>query len=87
MQETAHTVKIDEKCISLTGITEIVSFNDTSFEALTERGSLQITGIDLKMDKTSVETGEVIIAGRIISVYYPDDSITRKKSGLRSIFG
>jgi sporulation protein YabP len=49
-------------------------------------GFCQITGESLHMEKLDLEAGEVILTGRIISLYYPDDTDGAKKGLFRRLF-
>lgn len=79
----------DKKCsillenrghLSLTGILEIKSFQETSAEFDTAAGSLQITGENIHMERLDLDTGEVELKGLFISLYYPDSAKEEPRS-------
>lgn len=58
------------KKLSLTGVMEVISFNDKQIILNTNMGGLIIKGEELKMTKLDVQNGEVIIIGKINSFVY-----------------
>ena len=89
MEEIKHMVQLRErKILELTGILSVVSFRDRETEFESNMGHLQITGEDLHMEKLDLEQGEVVLSGKINSLYYPDDSAPQSKGSLlRRFFG
>lgn len=75
----------NRKVLKLTGVREVLSFQENAAELFTSLGNLQITGEKMHMEKLDLETGEVILTGRIDSLYYPDRESGEKK-GLFSRF-
>ncbi len=71
--------------LALTGIDEVISF-DEGLVTLNSQGSvLAVSGDDLSMVKLSLESGEVSISGRIDAIVYTDE---QPKKGLFSkLFG
>ena len=53
----------NRKKLTLTGIKDVLSFDDEIIVLESELGLLNIKGRDLKVNKISVETGDVIIEG------------------------
>ena len=51
----------NRKKLTLTGIKDVLSFDDEIIVLESELGLLNIKGRDLKVNKISVETGDVII--------------------------
>ena len=77
----------DRKKLSLTGVTEVVSFEEDKILLTTTLGNLHIKGNDMKMNKLDVQNGDVIITGTIISISYIDKEITKnKESILKKLF-
>lgn len=60
----------DRKKLSLTGVDEVMSFDDEKIVLNTILGKLKINGQGLKMNKLDVKNGDVIIEGYIISIIY-----------------
>ena len=75
-----HSVSIkDRASISITGVTEVISFDDSSIVLKTDQGGMAIEGSSLKIDRLSVENGELSADGKIDSIYY--FSVGKKEKG------
>lgn len=70
--------------LSISGVLDVFSFDDQVVILETELGLLTVKGENLRINKLSIDTSEVIIEGDIISLSYSDKEID-KKSG--SLFG
>ncbi|MDP4144508.1 MAG: sporulation protein YabP [Bacillota bacterium] len=56
--------------LSLSGVVEVVSFNDEQIILNTNLGTLTVKGDGLKMNKLDVQNGDVVIVGSINSCVY-----------------
>lgn len=76
-----HRVSMDnrKKC-SLTGVTDVISFDLSEVLLETELGMLDIKGSDLHVNHLSVEKGEVEISGEIDSLVYTEIKDFAKKT-------
>lgn len=75
------------KKISLTGIVEVLSFDEEKIILNTVLGGLVIKGKKLKMHKLDVQNGDVIIVGNINSCIYSDVEAKKSNEGfLRRLF-
>ena len=72
----------DRKKLSLSGIKEVGSFNEETITTTTELGELTVSGTELHITKLSLETGDLMIEGRISSLSYTD--VSPKTSGFFS---
>ncbi len=87
MEEKKNAIWTEErKSLHLTGVSEVLVFQETAAEFTTNLGKLQITGENLHMEKLDLESGQVHLTGKIISLYYPEDSFEPKKRFLSRIF-
>lgn len=66
----------------LTGIIEVISFNEDQIVLNTNLGTLNIKGKDLKMNKLDVQNGDVIIIGTVNSCVYISNEPKKKKHNL-----
>ena len=74
-----HTLYIDNRNkLTLTGVTDVGSFNEDSLRIETNLGEINISGTDLQVSKLSLESGEVTVEGKINSVVYSE---TVRKGG------
>ncbi len=74
----------NRKKLVLSGVIEVMSFNEERITLNTSLGTLDIKGEDLKMNKLDVQNGDVIIVGTVNSCIYIGDTIKKKKDGLIS---
>jgi sporulation protein YabP len=63
----------------LTGITDVISFDEQEVVLDTEMGSMILTGEQLHVTGLSLETGEVSLEGRVDGIRYMEGSV--KKTG------
>ena len=69
--------------LSATGIEDVDSFDDDKVVAYTTEGQMTIKGAELKINRLSVENGELEVQGIIDSIEYQDSH----KSGGGGIWG
>ena len=67
----------NRKRLTLTGVEEVISFDDEKILLNTKLGFLTIKGSELKMNKLDVQNGDVIIEGNIASMVY-NGKVTKK---------
>ena len=67
--------------ITISGVTDVHSFDDEIVLAQTDLGILTIKGDDLKMNKLNLDNNELIVEGKISAVAYSDIN-QAKKTGL-----
>lgn len=70
--------------LSISGVLDVLSFDDEIIIVETELGLLTVKGINLKINKLSIDTSEVIVEGEISSLEYTDKNIEKTKSSLMS---
>lgn len=69
--KTAQNIILENrKKLMISGVKDIDNFDNNIISALTSLGHLTIKGTQLKINKFSVETGDVSIEGNINSVLY-----------------
>ena len=79
---------LDRKRFETNGVKDVKSFNETELVLLIGDSTVYIGGSDLKVEKFSVETGELILLGLISSVYFADElTLTGKRGFLSRVFG
>ena len=68
-----HRMTLDQrKKLSVTGVSEVVSFDDTAVVLRTHMGILVVQGPQLQMKTLSVEGGQVAVEGTISSLHYEE---------------
>ncbi|MGN1300698.1 MAG: sporulation protein YabP [Clostridia bacterium] len=66
--------------LTITGVVDVLSFDDQIVIVETQLGLLTIKGEDLRINKLSLDSLEVIIEGQIFNLGYSDDNL-KKNSG------
>ena len=70
-QVLPHSLTLnDRKKLSLTGISEVVSFDDASVVMQTSMGTLVVLGSGLQLKTLTTEGGNVAVEGEITSIAY-----------------
>lgn len=69
----------NRKRLTLSGVIEVISFDEQKIDLTTRLGNLTIKGEGLKMNKLDVQNGDVIIAGDIASIVY-NGKISKKSN-------
>lgn len=72
--------------LSINGVKEILNFDDQTVNLRTVCGELAIEGIKLHISVLNIEKGEVVMEGKINSIFYYDVSEDDKKTLLSRIF-
>lgn len=68
-----HKLTLNErKNLTMTGVTEVVSFDDSSVLLHTALGTLEVQGEDLKLKTLSIDGGQVVVDGHISALYYEE---------------
>ena len=70
--------------LTLSGVLDVLSFDDQVVILETELGLLTVKGQNLKITKLSLDTADVIIEGDIINLAYSEKNIDKKGSSLIS---
>ncbi len=80
-----HKLSLSErKTFTMTGATEVVSFDENTVVLKTNLGQLQIHGKQLQLKNLSLEGGQVAVDGHICALIYEEP---RPTGGLRRLFG
>ena len=68
-----HKLCLNERRqLTMTGVTEVVSFDDTAVVLQTSLGTLIVQGSELKLKTLSVEGGQVSVEGKISAMAYEE---------------
>lgn len=66
--------------LTITGVSDVLSFDDQIVIVETQLGLLTIKGEDLRINKLSIDSSEVIIEGEVFNLGYSDNDITKKNN-------
>lgn len=73
--------------LNISGVLDVLSFDDQIVILETELGMLTVKGDNLRINKLSIDTSEVIVEGEIISLAYSNKDLDKKnESFLGKIF-
>ena len=77
----AHKLILSNRRTStITGVSDVISFDITEVLLETEQGMLMIKGSDLHVNRLTLEKGEIDIEGRIDSLAYSEVTSFQKQS-------
>ncbi len=68
--------------LSISGVLDVLSFDDQVVIVETELGLLTVKGEDLRINKLSIDTSEVVIEGEISCMNYSEKDIEKKAGSL-----
>ncbi len=71
----------NRKKLSISGVNDVLSFDDQVVMIETELGLLTVKGENLRINKLSIDTSEVIVEGEISFLSYSDKEQEKQKSG------
>ena len=82
-----HKVIMDKReRLAVTGLVDVISFDEDSIVSETEMGILIIRGNSLHINALNLEKGELEVDGEIESLSYEDTESLKNKGLLRKIF-
>ena len=70
--------------LSISGVLDVLSFDDQVIIVETELGLLTIKGENLRITKLSIDTSEVIVEGNISYLSYSNKELEKNKSSIIS---
>ena len=68
--------------LSISGVLDVLSFDDQIVIVETELGLLTIKGENLRINKLSIDTSEVIVEGEISGLNYSEKDMESKSGGI-----
>lgn len=80
-----HRLELSEReKLTVTGVTEVISFEDTAVILQTGLGTLTVQGSQLQLKTLSLEGGKVEVAGSIAALIYEEP---RSRGWFGRLFG
>lgn len=70
--------------LNISGVKDVLSFDDQLIIMETELGMLTIKGENLKINKLSIDTGDIIVEGEITNLGYSDHLKKMQEGGIFS---
>lgn len=68
--------------LSISGVLDVLSFDDQVVIVETELGLLTVKGDNLRINKLSIDTSEVVVEGEIYNLAYSENDLDKKTSGI-----
>ena len=83
--EQPHSLSLkDRKNLTMTGVTEVVSFDEETVILRTALGDLSVHGSDLQLKNLTLEGGQVAVSGTVTALIYEQP---RKTGWLSRLLG
>lgn len=77
-EQMGHKLTLNErKSLTMTGATEVVSFDDKLVVLRTSLGTLMVHGQDLQLKQLSLDGGQVAVDGEISALVYEETGPSR----------
>ena len=68
-----HLLSLSERrCLSVSGVQDVDSFDETTVILYTEQGELTVKGTDLHINRLNIETGDLTMEGHVESLVYTE---------------
>ncbi len=68
--------------LSISGVLDVLSFDDQVIIVETELGLLNVKGENLRINKLSIDTSEVVVEGEIYSMVYSEKDTNKKGTSI-----
>lgn len=68
--------------LSISGVLDVLSFDDQVVIVETELGLLTVKGENLRINKLSIDTSEVVVEGEIYNLAYSENDLDKKSTGI-----
>ena len=83
----AHEIHmLRRKEMSITGVKEVISFDENCVLLKSECGELSVEGSELHVGTLDTDRGLVTLTGRIDGVYYADENSEQKQGFFGKLF-
>lgn len=69
-----HITLEDRSKLTISGVEDVESFDESAIVLSTQEGSLLIRGSGLHIEKLNLEGGELLVEGTVDSISYEEDS-------------
>lgn len=79
-RQQCNIIMEDRSKISVSGVEDVDTFDESNFIAITTAGALVVKGADLHISKLNVDTGELVVEGEIDSCVF-NNSYSGKAGG------
>jgi len=77
----------DRNDLRITGVEEVISFDENGAELRCENGRLFVDGENIHISNLNTDSGEVNITGKINAMSYADETDKKRRGTLGRLFG
>ncbi|MDR0273206.1 MAG: sporulation protein YabP [Clostridiales bacterium] len=78
-----HSITIDKReSVNVLGVTDVISFDEESVIGETELGVIIIRGVNLHVNRISLDSGELSVSGEIDGIAYENPGKAGKSKSL-----
>lgn len=82
LEATRHRVALeDRRGAEITGVTDLLIFDETEIVVETTMGLLNVHGQDLHISSLDLDRGQILLEGEINEIYYEDSGRTVNTQG------
>ncbi len=75
IQSMPHNIVLeDRKLLTVSGVSDVDSFDEQTVIVFTDMGELTVRGSNLHINRLSVEVGELTVEGNISALIYSDEA-------------
>lgn len=83
----SHSVHMEDRAlITISGVSDVGSFNDREVLLSTEGGAMSVEGVGLHISRLDLNDGQIVIEGEISAVIYEDEPPEKRGSLLSRLF-
>ena len=83
----SHSISVNDRRHSeLTGIDDVLSFDDNSITMHSAMGDMVIEGEELKIESFSADRGILTVMGKVNGLYYLEDEDKKRSSSKKRLF-
>ncbi|MDD2418520.1 MAG: sporulation protein YabP [Oscillospiraceae bacterium] len=72
VQMPHHIILEDRHALTVSGVSDVDSFDDMTVVIYTDLGELTVKGEELHINRLNIETGDLTLEGQIYSLTYSD---------------
>ena len=85
--QTPHNIIMEDRHIlTVSGVSDVDSFDEQSIIIFTEMGELTVRGADLHINRLSLEIGEILVEGQIDSLVYSQREMNKQGGFFSKVF-
>lgn len=67
----------DRRLLTVSGVSDVDSFDEETVVVFTDYGELTIKGSDLHINRLSVEVGDLTVEGKISALIYSQEAVSK----------